>query len=134
MGRLRRLRGLHSRNLYFSSIAPNTLIQQSSYHYPLLSTALSIRSVTNWATKSTFEPKPTEDSWAAARLEEVGENLLPSEFEAAEEYVELTQEIIQSTTPRVDYLVKEILALNELEKQELQNIIQVRYSSCHINN
>jgi len=127
VGSLRRFDGIQSRNLHVSSIITNAYIIRPSSHYQFLfSTATFNRSATNWATKSTFEPELTEDSWAAPRLEEVGEKLLPSEFVAADEYVEVTEEILKSTTPRVDYLVSEILSLNPFERMEMQNLIQKR--------
>lgn len=128
IGSVRRFGGLQSRNLHTSFIIANTLIRPSSYHYPLFSSAVLNRFATNWATKSTFDPeKLTEDSWAAPRLEEVGVKLLPSEFVEAEEFVELTEEMIHSATPRVEYLVKEILALNELERMEFQTGLMVLF-------
>jgi hypothetical protein len=73
-----------------------------------------------------FSRKLTENSWAAERLEELGEKLEPEELPATR----ITKELLNDPSAEVTKLAEEILSLNILEVQQLLKAVQVRLPAC----
>eukprot|EP00600_Ochromonadales_sp_CCMP1393_P001761 CAMPEP_0174987854 /NCGR_PEP_ID=MMETSP0004_2-20121128/19788_1 /TAXON_ID=420556 /ORGANISM="Ochromonas sp., Strain CCMP1393" /LENGTH=205 /DNA_ID=CAMNT_0016240979 /DNA_START=5 /DNA_END=623 /DNA_ORIENTATION=+ len=97
----------------------NVALPAAALKYRLTTTA-QLRGYRSTAIYS--ETKITENSWAADRLEELGEKLEPEELPMTR----LTEEALYEPSEKTAKLAEEVLALNLLEINQFMKIIERR--------